>query len=196
MKPPLIALTAPELAGGIGRNTVNLANEFDSMGYRVDVVVDTRKGQLIDQLRNNVGVKLLRTSHTVGGLYSLTSYLLKARPRVILTPVVRHTILALRARSLALSSASVFVQVHNTYSKTFSLLKPAKRSTRIKHIEKYYPRCNGIITVSKGVADDFSALSGIPGSSLDTIYNPIVTPDLEASAAEEVDHINLLSLED
>jgi glycosyltransferase involved in cell wall biosynthesis len=188
MSSPLISLTVPELAGGIGRNIVNLANEFCSMGYRVDILLDKSKGGLKDLLNEKVGLNLLKTSHPVGGLCFLAPYLLHSHPQVVLTPVVRHAILAVRARRITLSSTRVFAEVHNTYSKTFQLLKMTKRSSRIEKIRKYYPMCDGIITVSDGVARDFSALTGIPENSLNTIYNPIVTPELKAMAKEVVDH--------
>ena len=188
MKPPLIALTAPELGGGIGRNIINLANEFNSMGYKVDVLLDTDKGQLINLLNDKIGIKILPTSHPVGGLISLVPYLVNFRPEAILTPVVRHTALALNAKIVTRSSTRLYAEVHNTYSKTFQFLKPFKRKTRIKRIQRYYPKCNGIITVSNGVADDFSSLTGIPRTSLTTVYNPIVTRELQDMAEEPVEH--------
>ncbi len=186
--PPLITLTAPELGGGIGTNIVNLANEFRKMGFRVDVVLDTLTGSLVHQLDDSVGVVKLKTSHTVGGIPSLVWYLLRNRPDVMLTPVVRHTVLALRAKSVTRSRTRVFAQVHSTYSKAFQILKPSKLKIRLRKIKKYYPRCELIITVSKGVTEDFSSLTGIPAAMMDHVYNPVFTKSLVTRADEKIPH--------
>jgi len=188
MKPPLITLTAPELGGGIGTNIVNLANEFMAMGFRVDVVLDTLKGDLVPRLSDGVRVVNLRTSHTFAGIFSLAPYMLRNRPDVVLTPVVRHTVLALRVKKLTRSRTRVFAQVHNTYSQTFRILSTRKLKIRIRKIRKYYPRSDLIISVSKGVTEDFSSLTGIPTDMIDHVYNPVVSKELLSKAEKEIDH--------
>jgi glycosyltransferase involved in cell wall biosynthesis len=188
MQRPLITLTTPELGGGIGRNLVNLANEFLSLGYQVDIAVDNLKGPYFDLLEDGVGIFHLGTTHPIGGLPRLCAYLLRNRPAVLMTPVVRHTMLALRARSLTGSATGIYARVHNTYSKTFRILKPRKRSIRIQNLQKYYPRCDAIFAVSKGVAKDFCTLTGIPTGSIIPIYNPMSTDRIDVLAAQEPDH--------
>ena len=185
---PLIALTTPALDGGIGRNILNLADAFQGLGYRIQLLIDKPRGPYLEQLHPAVEVVPLPTSHALSGIPRLGSYLRRERPDVLLTPNVRHTGLALHARSLFRSSVRVYVNVHNTYSKTFQNLSARKRRRRLAKIKALYPRCDGIIPVSAGVAADFSALTALPAESLSTIYNPVVTRNLEKLAEEPIDH--------
>ncbi len=185
---PLITLTAPEVGGGIGRNIINFANEFHSLGYRVHVVVDTMKGSYLDLLHQEIGIIHLKTSHIFWGLPYFGAYLLRNKPAVVITPVVRHTILALRSKFITASSTRIYATVHSSYSEAFKLLKSWKRSRRIAQLKKYYPRCEAVFTVSGGVAEDFSTYTGISKDHLITIHNPITTDDISVLAMEEVDH--------
>lgn len=185
---PLITLTAPELGGGIGRNIVNLANEFHSLGYRVHVVVDTLKGSYLDLLHDEVGIFHLKTSHIFWGLSYFSTYLFRNKPAVVITPVVRHTILALRSKFLIRSATRVYARVHSSYSEAFKSLKFWKKSRRIAQLKKYYPRCEAVFTVSKGVAEDFRKYTGISPDHLITIHNPMTTDEISTLALEDVDH--------
>ncbi|MBN2720894.1 MAG: glycosyltransferase [Proteobacteria bacterium] len=185
---PLITLTTPALGGGIGRNLVNLSNEFFSLGYRVHIVSDSLEGPFFDLLREGIGVYRLRTSHPLGGLSQFSWYLYCHKPKIILTPVVRHTILALRGKHITGSEARIFAQVHNTYSQTFALLKESKRKKRIRLLKKYYPRCERIIAVSKGTAKDFISLTGIPKEKIVALHNPMTTDDITLLAEEDPGH--------
>lgn len=188
MKSPLITLTDPEFAGGIGRGIVNLASEFISLGYRVHVVTDTLESPYFDYLHNEVGIFHLKTSHTIGGLPYFGAYLFRNRPDILVTPVVRHTILALRSKIMTGTSTKIYAGIHSTYSRAFQLLNAKKRSRRIKLLKKYYPLCEAVITVSKGVAEDFRILTGISPDRLITIHNPMTTDEISVLAREEVDH--------
>lgn len=184
----LIALTTPSLDGGIGRNILNLADAFQGLGCRIHLLIDKPKGPYLEQLHPAVEVVSLPTSHALSGIPRLGSYLRRERPDVLLTPNVRHTELALRARRLFRSSVRVYVNVHNTYSKTFQNLSVRKRRRRLAKIKALYPRCDGIIPVSAGVAADFSSLTALPAKSLSTIHNPVVTRNLEKMAEEPIEH--------
>ncbi len=184
----LVTLTTPALDGGIGRNMVNLADAFHNLGCRVHLLIDKPKGPYLEQLHPSVKVIRLPTSHPVAGVPAMGRYLLQHKPDAILTPNVRHTALALRTRRLVRHPMRIYVNVHNTYSKTFRSLSLRKREKRIGKINTLYPRCNGIIPVSRGVADDLCALTKVPRQLMTTIYNPVVTRKLEEMATKAVDH--------
>ena len=184
----LITLTTPALDGGIGRNIVNLTEAFHNFGCRVHLLIDKPKGPYLDLLHPAVKIFHLSTSHPISGILAMSKYLLQHKPDVILTPNVRHTALALRARRFVSHSTQIHVNVHNTYSKTFQNLSAQKRRKRIKKISALYPRCNGIIPVSNGVAEDLCSLTKLPQETLTTIYNPVVTRKLDELAAEPVEH--------
>lgn len=141
-----------------------------------------------DQVNDNVNIKHLRTSHRIGGFPHLSSYFLKNKPSVVLTPFVQLTLLAVRTRAILNLPIKIFVNVRSTYSVDFAFLSEMKRKQRIRHMTKYYPRCDGIIAISKGVADDLCSLTGIPENSVEFIFNPVVTESLIRSGKESINH--------
>ncbi|MGM0454151.1 MAG: glycosyltransferase [Thermodesulfobacteriota bacterium] len=52
----------------------------------------------------------------------------------------------------------------------------------------FYPHVDGVIAVSKGVAEDLAVNIGMSRSSIDVVYNPVVTERLLREAAESCDH--------
>ncbi len=188
MQQQLICLTCPELAGGWGRIIVNLANTFHAEGYRVHVLLERAEGPFLDLLQSSIEIKTLKTTHLISGIPFLGAYLIRHRPAVLLTPIVRHTVLALQARRLTSTKTRIFANIHSTYGQALKRLQPAKREARLKRISKFYIKCDGIICVSEGVKEDFCSLTGIQADKVTTIYNPIVTEDIGILANEEVEH--------
>lgn len=188
MSAPLITLMTPVLDGGIGRNILNLAEALHGHGCRVQVLMDRCEGPYFELLHQAVGVHSLTTSNAISGIPQMCRYLLREKPQVILTPNARLTVLALRATRLVRPSTAVFANVHSTYSRSFTNLSAKKAASRTKKIQRYYPRCRGIIAVSTGVAKDFCRLTGLPAEAVKTIHNPVVTPTLLALAEEPMTH--------
>lgn len=188
MASPIIALVAPTLGGGIGRNIVNLANAFYSKGYGIHLVLDELGDEYADQIKNGIGIVRMPTSHAYTGVPFLGAYLLRCKPDVVLTPNVRQTVLALRTRSVLRASTRVFTNIHSTFSELFKTLSPNKCVRHVSHIRRWYPRCNRVIAVSKGVADDLVSLTGIAADNVTTIYNPVVTEELERLSRAPLDH--------
>jgi len=185
---PLILLTTNSLDGGIGRNLINLSNSFLKLGCRVELLTENCSNHYENAINPSVNLSTLKTTHVVFGIPQLAKHLFSNRPAVILTPVLRHTILAIRARRLTGVPLRIFANIHNTYSIAYGGLPEKKLSSRIGKFQKYYPQCQGRIAVSRGVAEDFSNLTSIPISSIRTIYNPIDTEDILQQAAEPVNH--------
>ncbi|MCC6208700.1 MAG: glycosyltransferase [Gammaproteobacteria bacterium] len=183
-----IALTVPALDGGIGRNLVNLASGWRDTGIDVDIIVDHRCPTEPPDIPAGVTVIESGGSHPVVKLPWLIRYLRDRRPAGILTPVARHTVWALRARTCSRVPVSVVANVHNDYRMTLQALRPGKRRSRIAVLRRYYPRCDAIVAVSHGVARSFSQLADIPENRLTVIPNPVVTPSLAALAEDSPGH--------
>ncbi len=185
---PLVTLTAPVMEGGIGRNLLNLAHALLECGVDVDLVVDIRRGHYLGELRPEVTVLESGGSHAFTGVPWLARYLRRRRPEGLLTPVPRHTVWALRARSLSRVPVRVIANVHNNYAMTLTAMKPRKRCRRIATMRRHYPRCDAMVPVSRGAADAFANVTGIPVAQLTVLPNPVLTADLQARASEPVDH--------
>jgi glycosyltransferase involved in cell wall biosynthesis len=186
--PPLITFLTPALDGGIGRNTLNLANELRHRGFAVEVIVETRVPGYDEQLEAGIALRVIPTTHPLMGLPWMLAYLWRHRPAAVATSNVRLAILCLRARGLAGVPVRLVATVHNTYSLAYRRLEPGKLQRRIAKYARYYPRLDAIIAVSEGVREDFAELAFIAPKRITRIYNPIVTADLAARAAEDPDH--------
>lgn len=185
---PLITMMCPSLDGGWGRVLANLANSFDEMDFNIHFAVDRDSGSFAQSLNPDIGIFQLRTTHRISGIPGFSRYVLRYRPEVIMTVIPRHTALALRVRHLSKVPARIYPSIHNSYGEKFKDLSPAKFSSRLKSIKKYYPLADGIVAVSEGVKASFCSLTGISPQSVVTIYNPVVDENLTERASAPLDH--------
>ena len=188
MKPSLITIMTSSYSGGIGRSVANLSNALNRLGYRVDILVDRPHFPYSNDVADGVEIRHLKTSHRIGGIPHLLTYLKEREPAVTLTPFVQLTLLTMRTRGLFKLPFKIFTNIHSTYSVDFEALDHRKRERHIHTMKKYYPECDGLIAVSEGVGDDFSRLTGIERESIRTICNPIVTDDLIRKSMEKPNH--------
>lgn len=126
-------------------------------------------------------------------LAALVDYMEGTRPAVIFAAHGRIPHLALWARRLACFSPRLAIIEHSTYSPWLDTFKHDPRTDALLHyllslMRRLYPTADAIVGVSDGVSDDLAAVANIPRSRITTIYNPVVTPDIEHLAAQPVDH--------
>lgn len=134
-----------------------------------------------------------RTSVTLPYLPDLARFLRRERPPVLVSAMPPLNIEALLARRLAQGAAPstrVMVTEHSNLSQDLAGAKPNdwRRRGLADLMRHSYAWADRIVAVSNGVADDVAAFTGIPRERIDTIYNPVVTPELLAKAEAPVDH--------
>ncbi len=124
-------------------------------------------------------------------LPDLIRYLRRERPHVLLSATTHINLMALWAQRLARVSTRMVVSEHNTQAQALKE-DPKKKRWHWRFlppvIHRTYLWADAIIAVSDGVADDLSLITGIPRKCLTTIYNPIVTPELQRKAQVPLDH--------
>jgi glycosyltransferase involved in cell wall biosynthesis len=124
-------------------------------------------------------------------LSALISRLREAPPDVLVTSATYLSLVALWARDAADARTAVIVSERGNLSSHTSHGRRSIR-LRLRHlpplVRRVYPRADGIVTVSQGVARNLSGHTGIPLERIETIYNPVVTPELDALAAQEPGH--------
>jgi glycosyltransferase involved in cell wall biosynthesis len=184
----LAVLLASIPMGGVGKMRVHLVNEIARRGYRVELVLADLDSPYMGMVDSSIRKTKIPTSHALMGVPSVAAYLLRARPRVLLTQRIRVNILGLRAHALVRSSARRFVTVNVNMTSKLAGHSPAKRAVELARLKRYYPRNDGIIAVSRGVAQDAAALIGCPLERIHVCPNPTVTPELTRLAAEPLDH--------
>ena len=124
-------------------------------------------------------------------LPSLIRYLRHERPDVLLSAMTHVNLMALWARRLARVSTRVVVSEHITKARAMKE-EPKKKRWYWRFlppvVQRTYRWADAIIAVSAGVAEDLSLLTDIPRKCITTIYNPIVTPELQQKAQVRLDH--------
>ena len=187
-QPDLAVFVASLFHGGVGKMRVHLINEMARRGHRVELLLANRDSPYMDLVDPAIRVVHTGTSNAVTGIPAVALYLLRARPRVMLAQRVRVNVLTLRARALARSATRMFVTVNTNMSRELAALKPYKRERHLGLLMRYFPRNDGIIAVSHGVAADLSQLINIPIDRIKVAPNPTVTPELTQLAAAPLDH--------
>jgi glycosyltransferase involved in cell wall biosynthesis len=108
---------------------------------------------------------------------------------VILARLEGAGVITLAAARLLRNSPRVVVSSHNTLSRHTPQSARWKERWLLPHAVRWlYPRADGIVAVSEGVADDLARVARIPRSRITVIHNPIVTDELLAGARVPPEH--------
>jgi glycosyltransferase involved in cell wall biosynthesis len=103
-------------------------------------------------------------------------------------------LVAIWAKRLSRTSTRVVVSIRSTLSERLR----GERDLRVRLIARlfgpaYRHHADAVVAVSHGVADDFSAMTGLPRARISVIYNPVVSDELWAKAREPLNHPSFAS---
>ncbi len=174
--------------GGVGKMRVHLINEFARRGLRVDLLLADRDSPYLQKVSPDIRIIDTGTSHATFGIPRVAGYLLRERPRVMLTQRVRVNVLALRAKRLVGADTRIFVTANTNITRQLESARPHKRRKQYALLRRYYPRNAGIIAVSRGVGDDLAGILGWLPERIKTAPNPVITPELYRLAEEPLSH--------
>jgi glycosyltransferase involved in cell wall biosynthesis len=181
-EPSLITLAVPNIgAGGAEIANVVLAKQFLSRDFRVHIVTaedlpDSRR--FIPPAARYI---VLRAERTREFLFPFARYLRHQQPDFVIASIWPFTTICVLAHRLARSRARMVVWEHNTLSDQYRDRGAAHRIMLKSSIALSYPLAHGRVAVSKGVADDLAALSGISRDGFCVIHNPVPTRSQVAS---------------
>lgn len=198
MNKKLLSLyTTPVAGNGLDRVILNLAKTLSELGFRVDIVVPevTKQHQkfleaLPSEVRTiDLGLPFSKTIF-LSKLFKLKQYLEKEKPSILLANGDYAGVSNL-AKLAACSQAKVIHAVHINISRYFNSYEDdlgLKMKLRVLLLKQLYRRSDGLIAVSKGVAEDLSHTIGVSLENIKVIYNPVVTSNLLLKAQEPVKH--------
>lgn len=184
-----LALFLPSLrGGGAERMMLNLAEGFAQRGFCVDLVLAKADGSYLKNVSKEVHVVDLNMGRVIKSLPALVRYLHSEKPDAMLSAMGHANIVAVWARSLARVSTRLVISERSNLTLS-AQNAPNKRGRFMPWLMKiFYPRADGVVAVSKGVADDLARVIKLPRQRITVIYNPVVTPELLQKAQEPVDH--------
>ena len=175
-----LAILLPNLSGGgAERVAVNLANGFALRGYLVELVLLSATGEFLVDLRPEIRVIDLQVDRFRMVLIPLVRYLRNAQPDAMLACMWPLSVIALWARSLAFVQTRVVIAEHTTWSQDEIAKSHWGRWKVGTSMHFTFPRADGIVTVSKGSADDLAHLTRLDRSTITVIYNPVVSDEKE-----------------
>jgi len=174
--------------GGVERMINHLVAGLLDHGLRVDVIVLKREGGHFPGIPAGARVRKLLARHAVLAVPELVRYLRRARPPVLLAAKDRAGRAAIRACRLTSRGPRVFVRIGNTLSQALTRKNRLLRAMRYRPIRRLYPRADGIIAISQGVADDIVANTGVSPDKVHVAPNPVVTTELETAGERAPSH--------
>jgi glycosyltransferase involved in cell wall biosynthesis len=184
-----LAFYMPSLAGGgAERMTLTLIGALIARGARTTLLLSNAVGPLADDVPPACDIVDFGTRRTAFDLPRLRRFLRDRRPDVLLTSMNHNNVVAMIAKPLARSGTRLVIMLHNALSAEAG----AGASLGYRVLPYFYralaPAADGIVAVSRGVADDAAAAAGISRGSISVLHNPIIDPGFSTRAAAPADH--------
>ncbi len=173
--------------GGVEKMVGNLARGFLQEGYEVDVVLIKARGPHLDSIPRQARIIDLKAGTWLLSLPGLIRYLRRERPAALLAAKDRAARAALLARRLSGVPTRVVLRLGMHLTQSLQDRSGFYKALRYYPVRRLYPRADGIVAVSEGVAEDIAAISGLPRSRVRVLANPVLTPELYSLAAQEPD---------
>lgn len=174
--------------GGVEHMMVNLAGAMARQGIAVDLVRARVEGGHAARIPEGVRVVDLGTRHSWSSTLPLARYLRRERPAALLAAKDRANRAAIRAAGLSRTGVPVAVRLGNNLSQSLKGCSTLRRWLRTLPMRRAYHRADAVIAVSRGVAEDTAAVTGLPLEAIKVLPNPVVTPELPGQAEAEPDH--------
>lgn len=175
--------------GGIEQMMQNLTRNFIERGLKVDLVLNFPGAVELWDFPPEVRIVDLDARRVAARLPNLIRYLRQEQPVALLSANHYANEVALCAKRLSGVPTRVVVSERTMISVEAKHAPPYKMRYWTPLAAKFfYPMADGIVAVSKGVAEDLTMITGLPAERIQTIYNPVITPALLTRAKEPVDH--------
>lgn len=174
------------MPGGAQRAAIKLAAGFAKRGLRVDLVLASKNGQLVDDVEATVRVIDLGAGRVIKAIPALSTYLKREQPRTLISFLTHANVAAIAARAMARVETSVMVVEQNTVTRVRNDLK--RDALLPELVRRSYPHAHHVVAVSQGVANDLIGNLGIPALRVSVIPNPVVDSELLKSAMDSPNH--------
>ena len=121
-------------------------------------------------------------------LHSLAGYLQKEQPDSLLSAKTPVNLVALWAKRLANVSTRIVLSEQTNLSMSIQESQKWRWRFVAPLIKEVYPQAEHIFAVSRGVADDLAASTGLPRETIGVISNPTVTTEVQEKSQTLLSH--------
>ena len=167
---------------------LTVASDLLATGARVDLVLVSATGPLIETVPRGMRVLDLKKSRVLYAVPKLRRYLRRSRPDIMLTALPHVNAMAILAKYIAFADTKIIVTEHNTLSQSITHAKTLSGRFLPFFMRRLYPFADHIVAVSQGVKDDVSMVLNLGCDTISVIFNPVVTPTLLLDAEHFPDH--------
>jgi glycosyltransferase involved in cell wall biosynthesis len=173
---------------GVDRLAKNLIPALARRGYGIDVLKVRDHGPHFAEVPGGVRIIDLGTRHVYSSLFRVARYLRRERPASMLCDKDRVNHTALLARALAGTSTYLALRMGTTVSFDLAGRGALHRWKTRLSMRMLYPRADNVIVVSRGVADDMAAYTGLPRERITVVPSTIVPERMFHEELPKPDH--------
>jgi glycosyltransferase involved in cell wall biosynthesis len=174
----LISRHAGRNFGGTAMSIRRLANYFSGQGLAVDILMRAQPQHfLFDDLAAAVTVRQLDADSKPRLFLELLRYTRATRPDVLLAIDTRASLIA-----------SWLAYFPGLTTRLWSSFRSELNQDQARMLRGIARRSQGVIAISRGLAEDFCRLSDTPADKLHVIHNLAVTSEIADLARAAVDH--------
>ena len=168
---------------------VNLARGVSGLGPRVQFIVGDRERPFLEDLPQDVDLIEFAPARTRQCLTDLVQHLRTERPAAVLSAKTSDDMVALRAKRLAGTRTKFILRPGTTFSQRLAGKRNLlKRWLVYRKLRPLFRQADGVVAVSRGVANDIAGSTGSARERIHVIANPTVTPELETLAQAPLVH--------
>ncbi len=154
----------------------------------IDLVAIKACNVAVERLPEGVRLVDAGTAHSTWSAPALARYLRRERPTALLAAKDRAIRSAVVARRPAGAHCRLVGRLATDLCASLEGKNAAARWLRCRPMRWIYPHTDAIVAVSEGVAADTRRVTGLTADRVTVVRNPVVTLELPARAAAEVDH--------
>jgi glycosyltransferase involved in cell wall biosynthesis len=175
MRPSRIALLTQDFRGGGAEKVmVMLAGGLADLGHAVDLVTVRPEGPFLDLVHPDVRVVTLGPRRVSRSIPALARYLREHRPHALLSSQTHVNVAAVLARRLARGSTRLVLRQETRIGENRRAHRPPLTRLAFRLLPTAYRSADHLVAVSEGLARELQQVTGLPGTRVSAIYNPVV----------------------
>jgi len=180
-----VAFYLLSLFGGGGQKVIlDLAKGFSLQGYKVDLLLFSRKGNLLSRIDSRINIIDLGSKRILFSVFPIIKYLKNEKPLFVMGTSEHANLVLILAKLFSRTKTKVLVRVGMTFFDLFKNYKKKRDRLIPLLIKLLYPYADKIIANSQNVAHDLEKVSKLPKNKIQIIYNPKFVEEIKEKSLD------------